>query len=99
MQSAKRRARKLNNGSFKVSNRDLRRAFARANNSCSYCEKPLAWEEIEWDHVVPISRGGAHSIGNLVPSCNRCNRNKAWKFVMEWRLKRVVSQYSLRVTV
>lgn len=28
------------------------------------------------EHVVPLSRGGHHVIGNLVPACARCNYEK-----------------------
>lgn len=30
----------------------------------------------ELDHVVPLSRGGPHTVANLVPACLRCNRSK-----------------------
>lgn len=39
---------------------------------CVYCLKPAA----EFDHVVPLSRGGAHTKDNLVPACGKCNREK-----------------------
>lgn len=42
-------------------------------------------ETVPRDHVVPIRRGGRHSIGNLLPSCNRCNLSKAAKLLVEWR--------------
>jgi 5-methylcytosine-specific restriction endonuclease McrA len=50
---------------------------------CFYCN---AVGYIEIDHVVPIAKGGRHAIGNLVPSCLKCNRSKNNKFVMEWRI-------------
>ena len=34
---------------------------------CAYCGAP--WEHME--HVVPICRGGAHAVGNVVPACAR----------------------------
>lgn len=30
----------------------------------------------EWDHVKPISKGGAHMLCNLRPSCRGCNATK-----------------------
>jgi 5-methylcytosine-specific restriction endonuclease McrA len=40
---------------------------------CAYCgrRKPLTQ-----DHVVPISKGGAHTAGNIVPACQSCNSSK-----------------------
>jgi 5-methylcytosine-specific restriction endonuclease McrA len=52
------------------------------NANCFYCGSS---EEIQIDHVMPISRGGKHSIGNLVAACGPCNRQKHSKTVMEWR--------------
>jgi 5-methylcytosine-specific restriction endonuclease McrA len=41
-------------------------------NKCLRCGKP----EVTMDHVVPISKGGAHSIDNLQPLCGSCNSSK-----------------------
>jgi 5-methylcytosine-specific restriction endonuclease McrA len=41
--------------------------------SCAYCRTRL-WQQ--QDHCVPLSRGGAHHISNVVPSCARCNYRK-----------------------
>jgi hypothetical protein len=67
---------------FKVTVHDLRRLVARYGGLCAYCPNP--WKQ--FDHVVPVSRGGRHSIGNLVPACVRCNTSKNDALVMEWRL-------------
>jgi 5-methylcytosine-specific restriction endonuclease McrA len=37
------------------------------------------------DHVVPLARGGGHSIDNVVPACRPCNRSKGGKLVADWR--------------
>jgi 5-methylcytosine-specific restriction endonuclease McrA len=41
---------------------------------CAYCGKKK--RRLEQDHVVPLSRGGAHAIGNIVPACRSCNAKK-----------------------
>jgi len=74
-----RRARKLRNGVFLVTRKELKRLYA---NPCAYCGAPSK----HIDHVIPISRGGTHSIGNLVGACAPCNLVKGKKFIMEWRL-------------
>jgi len=33
----------------------------------AYCLKPPDEATITWDHIIPISRGGTHSVGNLAP--------------------------------
>lgn len=78
----RRRARQAANGSFVVTQRDLRRTLGRTGGSCTYCGVRGA---LEIDHVVPISRGGAHSIGNLAPACRTCNASKSDRFLTEWR--------------
>ena len=41
-------------------------------NCCAYCDKVL--DQIEVDHVVPLSVGGTNNLENLCLSCPRCNR-------------------------
>lgn len=48
---------------------------------CFYCGDKA--EHI--DHVIPISRGGQHKIGNLVAACKSCNLSKGSKFFTEWQ--------------
>ena len=44
-------------------------------NRCAYCYKPLPDNELTWDHVTPVSRGGTNNPwDNLVPCCRHCNR-------------------------
>lgn len=37
------------------------------------------------DHIVPLSKGGNHSIGNLAPCCTSCNSKKSSKFLIQLR--------------
>lgn len=84
----RRRARKARNGVFVVLPRDWRRTLERYGHACAYCGSrgPLTQ-----DHVVPLSRGGRHSIGNLVPACGRCNSSKRNKLLVEWRARKAVA--------
>lgn len=41
---------------------------------CAYCGDSKA--PLTQDHVVPISKGGPHTIENIVPACRRCNTAK-----------------------
>lgn len=51
---------------------------------CFYCGKTGGTA----DHVVPISRGGKHAEGNLVPACRSCNSSKGNLLLVEWRRKK-----------
>lgn len=84
LNAASRRARILGNGSYLVTERDLRRTLIRFDGRCAYCGKRL--NEIHWDHVVPVAKGGSHGVGNLVPACPPCNQSKSSKLLAAWRL-------------
>jgi 5-methylcytosine-specific restriction endonuclease McrA len=36
------------------------------------------------DHIVPISRGGKSTKGNVAPCCKECNNAKKHLLPMEW---------------
>jgi len=36
------------------------------------------------DHVVPLTRGGKSTKGNLVPACKACNSKKKYLLPIEW---------------
>jgi 5-methylcytosine-specific restriction protein A len=55
-----------------------------ARGICNWCGATFPKEELTMDHVVPISRGGASSRGNVVPSCKECNSRKKYFLPMEW---------------
>ncbi|MGE0324438.1 MAG: HNH endonuclease [Polyangiaceae bacterium] len=45
----------------------------RDDHSCQYCGVKPCLRDLNVDHVLPRSRGGADSWENLVISCRRCN--------------------------
>ena len=55
------------------------------DHRCAYC---LRHENevglMTSDHMVPLSRGGAGSIDNIAPACERCNGSKRDKTVLEF---------------
>jgi 5-methylcytosine-specific restriction endonuclease McrA len=50
--------------------------FLRDQNKCQYCARQFPRADLNLDHVVPRSRGGASVWENVVCSCHRCNRVK-----------------------
>ncbi|MFC2172978.1 HNH endonuclease [Acidobacteriota bacterium] len=50
--------------------------YLRDRNKCQYCGKRYATEELNLDHVVPVSRNGKSSWQNIVCSCIACNIRK-----------------------
>ncbi|QQG96236.1 HNH endonuclease [Mycobacteroides chelonae] len=82
----RRRARLRDNGVYKVTPKDLDRIISRHNSSCAYCLGPLSDSTLTWDHIIPIARGGTHSIGNLAPACKPCNSGKRDRPALEWRM-------------
>jgi 5-methylcytosine-specific restriction endonuclease McrA len=36
------------------------------------------------DHFIALANNGTHSMGNLVPSCQRCNHSKGSKDPKTW---------------
>jgi 5-methylcytosine-specific restriction endonuclease McrA len=55
--------------------------FGQFGNCCAYCG---CAGDMEIEHVVPISRGGAHDISNIVPACAPCNSSKSAKEMEAW---------------
>jgi 5-methylcytosine-specific restriction endonuclease McrA len=59
----------------------LRQRFNEFGNCCAYCG---GTGDMQAEHVEPISKGGAHDIGNIVPSCWPCNANKRTNDMEAW---------------
>lgn len=72
-------ARRAKKRQFVISSKDVRRLMSRP---CTHCG---ATENLHVDHIIPISRGGRHSIGNLQMLCATCNLSKKNKTMTEWR--------------
>jgi 5-methylcytosine-specific restriction protein A len=51
---------------------------------CHYCGREVGRNGLTMDHVVPLSRGGKSTKGNLVPACKACNNKKKYLLPIEW---------------
>jgi 5-methylcytosine-specific restriction endonuclease McrA len=72
------RTRKLAATLAEVTADQLDRKWKRYKGRCWMCGEPA----VEWDHVRPLTKGGAHALRNLRPACRPCNASKGdvWPF-------------------
>lgn len=83
-----RKAMKLNNrDSVGVSEHDWIRLCRHHRGCCAYCDRKPA-EPLEMDHVIPLTKGGRHAIGNILPACRECNRSKNAALHIAWKYRR-----------
>lgn len=52
------------------------------NYSCAYCLQ--LFDNLEQEHVIPLSRGGDNTRDNIVPACRSCNARKNNKTLLEF---------------
>jgi 5-methylcytosine-specific restriction endonuclease McrA len=45
------------------------------DHRCAYCHKRHKGR-LTQDHVIPLSKGGSHTVSNIVPACSPCNSKK-----------------------
>lgn len=57
--------------------------FASAK-TCPYCSKQMRGKGKSLDHVIPIARGGSHSLANVLICCRSCNSAKGALAFDEW---------------
>ena len=67
--------------------------FGRDLHMCAYCGRGFDSQLLTNDHIVPRSRGGAHSWMNCVTACKRCNNLKDDRLLDEVRMKLLYVPY------
>lgn len=70
---ARRRARLVWAGIEKFS---VQQVLDKSNNKCGYCGINLTINSMHMDHMVPVCRGGSHTLSNMIASCPPCNLRK-----------------------
>ncbi|MCD6472439.1 HNH endonuclease [Candidatus Aerophobetes bacterium] len=60
-----------------------RNIYRRDKNICQYCGKKFKTENLNIDHIIPLSRGGKNTWSNVVCSCISCNLRKGNKTLSE----------------
>lgn len=54
---------------------------------CHWCGTKVNGKKIHFDHIIALSKGGAHSISNLCASCQHCNATKHARLIADWVVK------------
>ena len=54
-------------------------------NKCAYCGREM--KNLTQDHLIPLSKGGNYTKGNIVPCCRSCNSSKNNKDFITWYRK------------
>jgi 5-methylcytosine-specific restriction protein A len=65
-----------------------------AGGRCYYCRRKIDPGELTMDHIVPLTRGGRSTKGNVAPVCKECNTRKKYLLPLEWEeyLAAVINQ-------
>lgn len=76
------RTKETNDGT--ITRRSLVELFIEQDNKCFHCERELdhhAKGAVHLDHLIPLSKGGCHTISNVRWSCASCNLTKQAKLI------------------
>lgn len=85
-QQAKRRAQKTNTDTGLVTVQVVQSILS--DDLCAYCGRRIDLPKRTIDHVIPLSRGGAHHPDNLVMACGPCNSSKRDLTAEEYKRRR-----------
>jgi 5-methylcytosine-specific restriction endonuclease McrA len=59
--------------------------IARDGTNCHWCGRPLERQDMTYEHLIPIKRGGQHTRANLVLSCLFDNQSRNARLAGEWK--------------
>lgn len=72
------------------------RVYNMYGGRCAYCGRPIRYEDMQVDHMVPLYNGGADNEENYVPACRMCNHYKSTYTVEKLREQLGMLQERLR---
>ena len=53
-----------------------REVYDKYGGRCAYCGRPLRYEDMQVDHIIPKRKGGQDIMANYNPACRSCNHYK-----------------------
>ena len=74
-QRNKRRALKNNSPRNDLTRQQWQDIQAAQNHCCAYCKKRCKGR-LTQDHITPLSKGGSHTLHNVIAACKSCNSRK-----------------------
>lgn len=69
----------------KLNQEERKKIYSKCNGHCAYCGCDLEYKDMQADHVIPLYRGGADTIDNMLPTCRSCNYYKSTRTAEEFR--------------
>ncbi len=60
-----------------ISRRVMLQVVRRDGHICQICRVNVPDTELEFDHIIPVSKGGSSSVENIRVLCTKCNRKKS----------------------
>ena len=69
----------------KLTAAERREIYDKCDNHCAYCGEYIRYEDMQVDHVMPLHKGGADSIDNMLPACRSCNHYKSTLTLEQFR--------------
>ena len=77
----------------KLMTQELRNEIIERDNCiCQICKKKCSKNEIEIDHIKPVSKGGKTMRSNLQVLCLSCNRKKSNKWLEDLSSKNIITK-------
>lgn len=68
----------------RITGPELKARYEAQEGRCHWCGTPLD-DGYEVDHLIPLSKGGANDISNVVCACVRCNASRGAKLPGDWK--------------